>query len=97
MYYDKSQTNGPMFKLGGIYATANAHSQLTPDDMAKALTRHISGDWGNVCEEDWKANDEALQIGERLLSAYQSSAGTVFWIITERDRSLTTILLPEDY
>jgi len=63
----------------------------------EALQRHVAGDWGELDEEDKKANDGALQTGERLLSAYQSATGTKFWIITEADRSVTTVLLPEDY
>ena len=57
----------------------------------------MTGDWGELDEEDKTANDEALKTGERLLSAYKSATGTKFWIITEADRSVTTILMPEDY
>ena len=62
-----------------------------------ALDRHRRHDWGDVCEEDRKRNDQALKTGERLLSVYKSGVGTKFWIITERDRSVTTVLLPSDY
>ena len=55
------------------------------------------GDWGELDEEDKKANDQALQTGERLLSAYRTANGTKFWIITEADRASTCVLLPEDY
>jgi hypothetical protein len=55
------------------------------------------GDWGEVCAEDKRANDAALKLGERLLSAYTLSAGVKVWIITEADRSSTCILLPEEY
>lgn len=55
-----------------------------------------AGDWGNLCEEDRLANERALREGERLLSAYETAGGVTFWIITERDRSATTVLLPED-
>ena len=54
-------------------------------------------DWGNLCEADRKQNDWALKNGERLLSSYRASNGTKFWIITEWDRSYTTILLPSEY
>ena len=57
----------------------------------------LQRDWGNVCEADWIANDRALKRGERLLSSYSARDGTEFWIITEWDRSYTTILLPSDY
>lgn len=60
------------------------------------LNRHISGDWGSVCEEDKAENDRALESGDRILSAYETSHGKI-WIITEWDRSVTTILFPSEY
>lgn len=83
--------------LGHIYITANAMQVLTETDTREALGRHMSGDWGDVGEEDWKWNDIALENGTRLLSSYRSAKGEKFWIITEADRLSTTILLPEDY
>jgi hypothetical protein len=83
--------------LGQIVATRNAHDQLSHNVILLALARHCRGDWGDVCSEDWHANEEAMEIGERLLSSYCSPDGVKFWIITEWDRSITTILLPEDY
>lgn len=65
--------------------------------MLPYLIRHANGDWGDVCKEDWKSNDEALKNGERLLSEYKLSDGRRIWIITEWDRSATTLLFPEDY
>jgi hypothetical protein len=64
--------------------------------LSACLTRHVSGDWGEVCREDSVTNDEALVYGNRILSAY-TVAGVKLWIITEADRSVTTVLLPEDY
>ena len=61
------------------------------------LIRHASGDWGTVCPGDWKANDRALAEEERVLSSYILSNGITVWIITEADRSSTTILLPSEY
>jgi hypothetical protein len=61
------------------------------------VQRHSSGDWGDVGLEDWNANDEALALGARLLSAYQLETQGRLWIITEADRSATTILLPAEY
>ena len=55
------------------------------------------GDWGELCDEDRVANDQALIQEARVMSVYTSSAGVTFWIITEWDRSVTTVLLPEDY
>jgi len=62
-----------------------------------ALQRHVRGDWGNLDDEDKQANEDALHRGSRLLSSYQTSQNVKFWIITEADRSVTTVLLPEDY
>lgn len=61
-----------------------------------SLNRHVSGDWGSVCEEDKAENDRALESGDRILSAYETSHGKI-WIITEWDRSVTTILFPSEY
>ncbi len=83
--------------LGMIVATPNALANVKSDEIQRALQRHVTGDWGELDADDKKANDEALQTGERLLSAYLTATGTKFWIITESDRSVTTILLPEDY
>ena len=67
--------------------------------MATALDRHQSGDWGDICTEDFGLNDQALEPGNegRLLSVYNYEGEPKFWIITEWDRSVTTILLPEEY
>jgi len=59
--------------------------------------RHSAGDWGDVSADDWKANDYAITSGERLFSAYELGAGKRLWIITEADRSSTTVLLPDEY
>jgi hypothetical protein len=85
------------FELGTLCATPNALSQVPNDEILNALGRHHRGDWGDVCKDDWRANDDALKEETRLLSTYKSKAGVKFWIITEADRSVTTILLPEDY
>lgn len=85
------------FRLGRIVSTPNALSQLTQDDILAGIQRHQAGDWGEVDAHDRAANDTALRDGTRLLSVYRSAAGVRFWIITEADRSSTTILLPEDY
>jgi hypothetical protein len=85
------------FRLGRIVATPNALSVLPSDDILVGIGRHQAGDWGELPEEDRTANDEALVHGTRLLSAYRSAKGVKFWIITEADRSVTTVLLPEDY
>ncbi len=61
------------------------------------LDQHHAGNWGIVDAEDWQLNDTALVDGDRLLSAYMTLKGVKLWIITEHDRSVTTILLPSDY
>ncbi len=83
--------------LGRTVMTRAAHAAIPMDDAVAALARHESGDWGLVCEEDRQANDDALRTGLRLLSVYESATGRRFWVITEADRSVTTVLLPEDY
>ena len=77
--------------------TANALEALHADDVAAALRRHAGGDWGEVGPEDAAENELSLKQGFRLLSAYTDRKGVKFWIITEADRSYSTVLLPEDY
>ena len=84
------------FPLGQVAITANASLRLTTEEVLTALRRHASGDWGDLCPEDTLANDTALQQGGRLFSAYGQGQYR-FWVITEADRSVTTVLLPEDY
>jgi len=87
----------PKFSLGQIVATPNAFNTIPENEIKAALQRHVRGDWGNLDEEDKQANEDALCRGSRLLSSYLTSQNVKFWIITEHDRSATTILLPEDY
>ena len=86
----------PKFLLGQTVITANAYDQLSQADVAEALQSHASGDWGELCSEDAAQNDRALLRGGRVFSAY-TSGGRRFWIITEADRSVTTVLMPQDY
>ena len=88
---------GPKFPLGQIVITRNAADTLPPDDVAAALRRHARGDWGELDEHDRQQNQSALKDGSRLLSAYTASNAVKFWIITEWNRTSTTVLLPEDY
>jgi len=85
------------FDVGQLCMTRGAAEQLHDDDVFKALVRHLAGDWGDVDKQDWHANDTAVSEGRRLLSAYADRRNTRFWIITEADRSATTVLLPEEY
>ncbi len=84
------------FPVGQVVITANASLQLKTEEVMTALKRHTCGDWGDLCPEDSLANDDALREGGRLFSAYGTGQHR-FWIITEADRSVTTILMPEDY
>ena len=86
-----------VFRLGRIVATPNARESLTQEDILTAIQRHQAGDWGNLPDDNRAANDRALAQGGRIVSAYNAMNGTRFWLITEADRSITTILLPEDY
>ena len=86
----------PKFPLGWVVMTAHAAEQLDPQAIAEGLRRHASGDWGEVSEEDRQENELSLIDGYRLLSVYGSGEGR-FWIITEADRSVTTVLMPDDY
>jgi hypothetical protein len=85
------------FPLGQIVATPHAITAIQPDEILKALSRHVRGDWGTLDAEDLNANEHALRFGGRLFSSYHSSQNVKFWIITECDRSVTTVLLLEDY
>jgi len=84
------------FQLGQLLITANANLRLSTEEVLTALRRHASGDWGDLPPEDAQANADALIEGGRLFSAY-GQADNRFWIITESDRSVTTVLLPNDY
>lgn len=84
-------------QVGRVVITANALERLNPEDVLRGLCRHAAGDWGDCCTQDWQDNDEALQSGWRLFSVYRDANAVKFWVITEADRSVTTVLLPEDY
>ena len=97
--------SAPLFDLGTIYQTEGAAAVLPPDRIPVVLSVHVSGDFGVSCEEDKQTNRLAISNGGRIMSAYpidpdKPSAGygeNTIWIITERDRSVTTILLPSEY
>ena len=84
------------FRLGDTVITISAHSVLPELDVVLALQRHQSGDWGEVDEHDREKNESALRTGDRLVSVYKSVNEKKFYIITEWDRSTTTILLHKD-
>ena len=85
------------FALGQTVGTPGALEAIHPEDVSRSLQRHSQGDWGDCGEADRQENELSLQEGFRLFSVYHDRNGIKFWIITEADRSSTTILLPEDY
>ena len=89
----------PAFELGQIVATPGALAALKKSGQqpGEFLTRHVNREWDDLSEEDRKENDYSLEHGFRLLSSYRTNAGDRLWILTESDRSATTLLLPEEY
>lgn len=87
-----------LLPLGRVVVTGGAAERLSAADVATAIRRHSSGDWGDVDEHDWEANTLAVDDGGRILSVYHAdSNGERFWVITEADRSVTTVLFPSEY
>ena len=99
------------FSLGQIVMTRRVNDKVADDEafakvVASSLKRYISRDWGDTCEEDKKSNDEALVVGNRIIAAYtidptkgesKGFGDNTLWIITEWDRSVTTLLFPDEY
>lgn len=85
------------FELGRLLITPAAQAALPPNEVQQSLNRHVAGDWGDLDTADQEENELSLREGFRLFSKYRAGNGIVFYIITEADRSATTILLPEDY
>ena len=85
--------------LGQVYMTPGVQQAIAEsgENLWGFIRRHQSGDWGDVDVNDTQANDKALANDGRLLSAYHTNKGVKLWIITEWDRSITTVLLPEEY
>lgn len=89
-----------LFPLGQVVATPDALTELQKNGQTPVefLARHVSGDWGeDLPKEDARENQRALKNGNRIMSAYTLKDGAKIWIITEADRSVTTVLLPENY
>lgn len=84
-------------ELGRLLITPTAQDVIDPADVFEAIQRHATGDWGELCDDDRQENEMSVQNGFRVLSAYSDRNGSRFWIITEADRSTTTVLLPNDY
>jgi hypothetical protein len=88
-----------VLELGFVMATPGALRALEAarQSVDEFLARHMAGDWGELGPADWDENGLALREGLRILSAYTLRTGVKIWIITEADRSATTVLLPEEY
>lgn len=87
----------PLFDLGAVVLTRAASDVLNGTQVYAALRLHQSGNWGEIPESHRLENELGLREGFRLMSVYKADDGLVFWVITEADRSVTTILLPDDY
>ena len=89
----------PLFELGQVVATPGALAALERAHQAPGefVARHVAGDWGEVPEEDKTENEVSILNGYRILSAYRTKLGDRLWILSEADRSVTTVLLPEEY
>jgi hypothetical protein len=89
----------PLFPLGQIVTTPGALAAFEKAGQAlpEFLTRHASGDWGDLCPEDRKENEFSLERGFQIFSSYFTEVGDELWIITDHHFSITTILLPQEY
>jgi len=90
------------FQSGQIVMTRGVNDLVADNGkfaahVYQSLKRHLAGDWGDVCAEDKMANESALRRGDRIMSVYKNDRLPVVWVITEWNRSATTILLPEEY
>ncbi len=90
------------FLIGRVVVTRGVHARMVDDRtfmefIGRCLGRHMDGDWGEVDREDRQTNEDALKVGNRLLSAYSHVDNTRVWVITEADRSVTTVLFPDEY
>jgi hypothetical protein len=100
--HPRRERTRPAFGLGQTYVTRTVHETVSAARIFLCLSRHRRGDWGDVCAEDWKRNDEALTGGARLFSAYTLGGDRKLWVITEAvgddgHRAATTVLYPDEY
>ncbi len=95
----EAATRRPLFSLGQVVATPDALEAFaaTGELITHYVAKHQCGEWGQLPPEDIRANEQALQHGARLLSAYHLRDNTKIWIWTEADRSSTCVMLPSDY
>ena len=88
-----------LFPLGSVVATPAALELLEENGQTPSefISKHHSGQWGNLCDEDRQTNDAALKDGSRIFSSYNLNDGQKIWVITEADRASTCVLLPSEY
>jgi hypothetical protein len=89
----------PLFELGQVVATRGAITALEEADQSpeEFLIRHVTGDWSNLPDEDQKENEFSVEHGFRIFSSYLTNQNVKIWVITEADRSVTTLLRPHEY
>ncbi len=89
----------PLFSLGKVFLTPATKAMFSEGilDVNELINRHISGDWSDMCDDDIESNKDAIVHGFRVFSSYKLSESQNIWIITEADRSCTTLLLPDEY
>ncbi|MDB6078805.1 MAG: hypothetical protein JWO82_2552 [Akkermansiaceae bacterium] len=88
----------PKFPLGQLVTTPGVMETVNPEDALECLARHAAGDWDELPAEDRRENEIALEVGGlRIWSTYRDRNQVRFWIITEADRSATTLTLPSEY
>ena len=89
----------PRFQAGRLLMTPGVSALVDTGklDLMNYLSRHLSGDWGDLSDSDRRANDHAVRDGDRLLSSYQVTPDLKIWIVTEANREATTALLPDEY
>ena len=97
--HTNGQPSKPLFALGQVVATPGALDalQTTKVDARQLLKRHVTGDWGEMSDEDKAENEFSVDKELRIFSAYTLPDQTKLWVITEADRSATTLLLPSEY
>ena len=93
-------TSGSASQPGAVFTTIGATHAASNRELTEMVRRHLAGDWGDLCDEDKKANDAALTHGQRILSSYKSASGEKLWVITRQarvSRSSTCVMTPSEY
>lgn len=85
------------FKLGTLVCTPAVAESVSLDEQLACIIRHVMGDWGDLGRDDKRANERAIKEGDRILSKYKLDNGGFLYVLTEHDRSLTSLLFPHEY